>query len=255
MQLMKKYTFLLLSSLGLFSSLQAQVQNEESNSIERHRIWISASNEEGVYHETLIGYVTGATMGIDPAYDGHLLGGNQIKIYSLIEEGKFAIQARPLPFNVQDVVKIGIQVQADQLVTLSLNRKDGIFDQQSVYLHDNATNTCHNLTEGAVTIALEDGIYNERFTVVYQSEQLQTGTWQEQAAIQMAVKPQVGISVQTQQPIQSIELYTVDMKRIQNWKGYEQTLWETNQLALATGVYLLRVHLTDGTSHAKRIVY
>src|SRR5690606_28135485 len=52
----------------------------------------------------------------------------------------------------------------------SLNNVDGLFaDNQNIYLKDNFTQAVHNLKDGAYTFVSEEGIFDTRFEVVYQT--------------------------------------------------------------------------------------
>src|SRR5690606_24875196 len=76
--------------------------------LEKNRVWISISNPQQAYDETLLGYITGATDGLDRAYDGKTFpAGNVVAIYSLLDDVDLAIQGRALPFSPSDVVPIG----------------------------------------------------------------------------------------------------------------------------------------------------
>lgn len=252
---MLKYTFLLLSTFAASLGASAQVLAESTSSIERHRIWISATNPEGVYHETLIGYIQGATLGVDPGYDGYLLGGNQIKIYSLINENQFAIQARPLPFVDTDVVNIGMQFTQSQEVTIALNRKDGLFDTQAVFLHDSQENTCTNLAVDSYTFTSEIGTFNNRFSIIYQNEVLSTADWQTEETLRLAVQPQQWIGVESKQPMKKIEVYSLQMKQIGNWELNAAQSWESQSIQLASGIYFMKIDFQNGESELKRFYY
>lgn len=250
---MKKFTFLLLSTLAC--GWYAQGQSGTTESIERHRIWIAVQDTAGAYHETLIGYVTGATIGVDPGYDGHLLGGNQIKIYSVINNDKFAIQARPLPFDINDVVSLGFQSANEQEVTISLNRKDGLFADQMVYIHDSYTETCQNLQESAYTFLTDPGVFHDRFTIIYQNQALGNEDFTAVKDFELAVKPQQWIGLNSREPLAAVEIYNLKGQRVADWNTTATTRWETAAIHLAPGVYMLKAKTVNGAEHFQRMVF
>src|SRR5690606_8554704 len=72
---------------------------------ERHRLWLNISNAAGLSKQTLVGYVSSATNGIDRGFDGKVAdAGNPVSLYSLVDGTALAIQGRALPFDVSDVV-------------------------------------------------------------------------------------------------------------------------------------------------------
>ncbi|HEX8575208.1 MAG TPA: hypothetical protein VF677_02840 [Flavobacterium sp.] len=145
--------------------------NAYTSNIEKHRIWLNLSNEQGsVFYQTLIGYVAGATAGFDRGYDGLSFGNIGSSLTTTINNSEYAIQARPLPFDISDVVALSFNADTDGTYIISLADTDGIFaDNQTVFLKDNTTGTIHNITAGAYTFNTNAGTFANRFEVVYQS--------------------------------------------------------------------------------------
>jgi len=75
---------------------------------ENQHIWLNITTNEGKdINQILIGYIDGATMGTDANYDGKSYGNNGNYLYSIIENEKYVIQGRALPFNSNDEVPLG----------------------------------------------------------------------------------------------------------------------------------------------------
>src|SRR5690606_36783221 len=74
-----------------------------------HRYWLNLSIEETALNQILIGYMYGATYGVDIQIDGVMFGYEGNAIYSIIEDSEepFVIQGLPTPFNINDLVRIG----------------------------------------------------------------------------------------------------------------------------------------------------
>lgn len=196
---MKKFTFCLVEALSLVKSLVlvpilfllfvnfaiAQTPNAKFNvpdsdlsnllirpaaSIERHRLWLDATNGTGLFSQTLIGYMTGATSGVDAGIDGRYINDGDIAFSSLIDNVEYAIQGRALPFNVADVVPLGFKVVSAGTYTIAIDHIDGLFSLgQSIYLKDNLTNTLQNLSVGSYSFSSNAGTFNSRFEIVYQN--------------------------------------------------------------------------------------
>src|SRR5690606_26506327 len=116
-----------------------------------HRYWLNLSIEETALNQILIGYMEGATYGVDNQIDGVMFGYEGNAIYSIIEnsEEAFVIQGLPTPFDVNDHVAIGFKAVESGTFTIALSNFDGLFEEenQDIYLKDNFTNTPHNLKE------------------------------------------------------------------------------------------------------------
>ncbi|MBD3582698.1 hypothetical protein [Flavobacterium selenitireducens] len=142
-------------------------QNQE---MERHRVWLNATNATGAFSQALVGYIEGSTLGNDAHIDGKYFNDGEIALYSLIEGERFGIQGRPLPFEDTDVVPMGFKATVAGSYAIAIDHMDGLFlEGQDVFLRDNLTGTIHDLNDGAYTFVSEAATFNTRFEVVYQN--------------------------------------------------------------------------------------
>lgn len=163
---MKLKLFLLLC-IGSFS-----VMGKSSEALlERHRMWLNLSNPEVVFNQILVGYIENATMGKDTGIDAVMFGYEGNALYSLIENetGRFVIQGRALPFDVEDVVPLGFRAVNAGDFSISLSNFDGVFltENQAVYLKDNFTQTYHDLKSSPYQFTTEIGVFDYRFELIY----------------------------------------------------------------------------------------
>lgn len=138
--------------------------------VERHRIWLNLSNGTEVVGQTLLGYMTDATSGVDYGIEGRYFNDSPIAFTSYIENQEFAIQGRSLPFTSDDVVPMSFKTDVAGNYTVSIDHVDGLFaGSQEVLLKDNVTAQLHNLKTGAYSFASEAGVFNNRFEIVYRA--------------------------------------------------------------------------------------
>lgn len=143
------------------------------NNTEKHRMWLNLSDNTTDYNQILVGYVEHASMGADHQIDAKMFGYSGNAIYSLIENEKYVIQGRSLPFDNNDIVPIGFKATNAGNFTISISKKDGLFEnEQLIYLKDLALNITHNLSESAYSFLTEAGTFENRFEIVYQNEPL-----------------------------------------------------------------------------------
>ncbi len=143
------------------------------NNTEKHRMWLNLSDNTTNYNQILVGYVENASMGADHQIDAKMFGYSGNAIYSLIENEKYVIQGRSLPFNNNDTVPIGFKATNAGNFTISISKKDGLFEnEQFIYLKDLALNITHNLSESAYNFLTEAGTFENRFEIMYQNEPL-----------------------------------------------------------------------------------
>lgn len=143
---------------------------QATNTLERHRVWLNATNGAGAFSQTMIGYMANATNGLDTQIDGKYINDGEIALTSLLDANPMAIQGRALPFDAADVVPMRFKVTTAGTYTIAIDHADGIFaNDQTVFLRDNVLGVTHNLNDGAYTFAVEAGTFDSRFEVVYQA--------------------------------------------------------------------------------------
>ena len=135
-----------------------------NSALQKNRLWISLSNTQGAYNETLLGYVSGATNSFDALYDGKTFpSANVLSLYSILGAENCAIQGRALPFNADEIIPLGYKSTIDGTFTMAIEQFEGLFQNQTVYVLDKLDNSMHNLKTGHYTFASGIGTFNTRF--------------------------------------------------------------------------------------------
>ena len=160
-----------------------RMSNEEETinieNFERHRIWLDIKDANNNSEIALVGYVEGATMDKDSKYDA-LSSTMNLNIYSIIDNEKFSIQGRSLPFDDDDEVAIGFNVPASGNYTLGINTADGLFlGNQDIYLKDEQLGIYHDLKSTPYAFTATSGVHNDRFKLVYKNTVLSNVTFNE----------------------------------------------------------------------------
>ena len=153
------------------------VHHDTIASLEKHRIWVSLSNQEGAFSESLIGYIQGATNSFDSLFDAKTIPSqNTIAIYTMIGTESYSIEGRNLPFTNFDVIPLGYNTTTAGSFTINLENFDGIFNDQKVYLHDKYNDTYTDLKANSFTFTTAVGTYNDRFELRYSLPTLNTNS-------------------------------------------------------------------------------
>ncbi len=143
--------------------------------VERNRIWLDATSTTGDFSQTMVGYMAGATNGIDPRIDGRYINDGTIALTSLINTTPYAIQGRALPFVSTDEVPLSFSATVAGTYSISLNRFDGLFNNpnKGIYLKDNQSDVIHDLRSGAYSFTADSGSTASRFELVFQTNYYQ----------------------------------------------------------------------------------
>lgn len=154
-----------------------QVQDELTPSAtaepaEVHVLKLSIRNEQGAFHQMLVGYTAGVSNELDEI-DGVLFGGNYVSLYSIAENTALVVQGRGLPFQDSDQVTLGYSVTLSGNFSINLDYFDGLFLEENanqvIYLKDNLLEVVHNLRESPYEFHSEIGNFNDRFLLVYKN--------------------------------------------------------------------------------------
>jgi len=138
--------------------------------VEKDRIWLNLTSNDS-FNQILIGFIDGATNGIDRSYDGirFSAGANSI-FYSMIEDKPFAIQGRPaLTSNEQ--ISLGYTTTKANHFTITIDHTEGALDDSRVVLYDKLLNKGHDLKNGGYTFYVSEAIeVNNRFDLFILSD-------------------------------------------------------------------------------------
>jgi trimeric autotransporter adhesin len=135
---------------------------------EKSRVWLNLTNKAGVFSQALVGYVDGATLGVDNSIDGKYINDSAIALTSNINGEEYTIQGRPA-FDATDVVALNFKTDVAGDFSIALGNFDGVFAAgQDVYLVDNKTGVETDLKAGNYTFTAAVGVDNTRFSLKYQ---------------------------------------------------------------------------------------
>lgn len=223
--------------------------------LESHRLWLDISNAQGAFKQTLIGYVETATDGTDRLFDGELAEtGNVVQLYSFINEDKMTIQGLALPFEVSDIIPLGLKSTIATTYTISLSNFDGLFENQDVYLEDKLLNVIHNLKESDYVFSTEIGTFNDRFQLRFSPVALGNPTFN--ASTVVVFKNDLGIYVSTgNQDINHVSIHDVTGKLIFDKNNVNNDTLQITSLPKATQVLLVTVENAQGVKVTKKVIY
>jgi len=224
--------------------------------LEKHRIWLNLSNETNGFSQSLIGYVENATNGYDRNFDGELLGGGSVSLYSLLDGDKMAIQGKTLPFDQNDQVPMGFKATAAGNLKVSLDHFDGLFSGQNIYLEDKALDIIHDLKAAPYTFTTTAGTFNERFIVRYTNESLGTGEHSMDAnGVIVAVKDKVIKVISAKENIQSIAVFDLLGRAIYENNQVNALSFSTEEIAAQEQVLIVKIVLENNAKADRKIIF
>lgn len=219
-------------------------RNANSTMSEKHRIWLNLSNSQNKFRQTLIGYVAGATNGLDRLYDGTTFTSNEINIYSLVNDSKLVIQGKALPFDQNDVVPIGYSITTAGDYTIAIDHMDGVFENnQTVYLKDKLLNVVHNIKANPYSFNTASGTFDNRFEIVFNANALGTGDLEGNNAVAYVKDNQ--LHIESVVNIKEILIYELSGKKINTITNNDLDTSLSTAFNYPNGVYIIKVMLDN----------
>ena len=231
--------------------------NNETATLEKHRIWLNLISVSGSFNQILVGYVDGATNGWDRTYDGTRIGlGTGNSFYSVLHDKDLVIQGRPTPFSEYDAVRLGYKSTLREAFSLRLDHFDGLFENQEIYVEDKELNVIHNLKESPYNFRSGIGTYNRRFVLRFTDSNGETRVLSDTLEPNVnAIIEQRNLVIEASQNIITVDIYDVSGKLIGSDSLVEMSRNYSSNFLYAEGVYLIKIKLENGYIATKKLIH
>lgn len=224
----------------------------------RSKIRLLFKSPTGYERQLLVGADENASSEFDLGYDGLLIEDYAADMFWTFNGAKFVIQAVNA-FNIDQELKIGLKVESEGVVSISIDTLENIDERFDLFIHDNLTGKNYDLTKNSAEIYLEAGDYMDRFDVRFKAEK--TLSVEHEATIN-----QIDVFVNNSaKELQIKNTLTTKIKTIclYNSLGQLQHKWQKNlentQISLPvlnkiTGVYFVQIDTDKGVVTKKIII-
>ncbi len=122
----------------------------------------------GYYRQIMLGSNIDASMDFDFGYDAFISDLNEEDMYWIIEDGKFVIQGVN-KFLLSQEFPLGLAVENAGFIKITAEELVNLDPGLVPYIRDNVTGRAHNIKTSPFEISLEPGVYNDRFSMVFQT--------------------------------------------------------------------------------------
>ena len=220
---------------------------------EKSRVWLNLTNEAGAFSQMLVGYMDGASKGVD-ATDGKYINDSATALTSNIEGGEYVIQGRPA-FDASDVVALNFKAAAAGTFTITKDSADGVFATgQDVYFVDATNGTETNLQTDAYTFSAPAGTSNARFSLKYQKTLgINVNAFNDNGVAVYRNNGTINVSSGANE-ISSIKVYDILGRVIAEQNNVNANSATINNLRATNQVLLVKVTGADNTVVTKKVV-
>lgn len=224
------------------------------------RFWLNVTNaENNAFSQAMVGYFDGATNGYDNGYDGKSLLEGNTRLYSIAYNAqdtlRLALQARSA-FTIADVVPLGFSATVAGSFEITIDHADGIFTGgQDIYIVDRYTNVTHNLKDGNYTFTTEPGTFEDRFQIIYTTEEvLDNDNPIVNTADVVVYRNGSQVGVTAPRTIQSVEIYDMLGRIIYQNNNVNDTEFTSSALNTTQQVIIVRATLDNQQVVSKKIM-
>lgn len=228
-----------------------------------NKLWINLTTSSGAFSQILTSYVDGATAANDGLnYDAPRFTPQNAAatLYTSIpfNNRKYAIQGKaPSDLNTNEILYLGFKSTINSTTTFKLSIADiegRFFNNNAVYIKDNALNIIHNLSQQDYTFTSDSGEFNDRFQIVFSENTL--GTTLREANIPVDLIQDVSnnfkITSKTSS-LASIQAFDLNGRILLNREQLVNSTHTFSLNTLAKSAYIIKVTLTNGTVWSKKI--
>jgi hypothetical protein len=229
-------------------------KTKKETETEKSCVWLNLTNTEGLFSQALVGYLDGATVGVDNGYDGLYINDSATALTSIVDGEEYTIQCRPA-FDAKDVVALGFKTAAAGNFTIAVDSKDGVFAaEQDIYLVDSKTGIETDLKANSYTFAAEAGVDNARFTLKYQKT-LKVGepTFDENTVKVYKNNGTIYVNA-AEKSIKTIEVFDVQGRLLAKQTNVKSNTATISNLKAVRQMLIVKVSADDNTVVSKKIV-
>ncbi|WP_264559875.1 T9SS sorting signal type C domain-containing protein [Flavobacterium sp. N2270] len=237
------------TSTQFFRSSSASVEAE------KHRIWLNLKGTDLDYNQILVGYMNGASSGIDQMIDGEVLDKSKTMIYNLISDNEYVIQGRALPFSDEDVVPLGLKVIEAGSYEISLENLDGLFVTQDVFIKDNLSGTLHDIKEGNYSFNSQAGTFNDRFELVYKNIALNNDSFENNSFVNTFSSNGILNVVSSKNNLKTVEVYDILGKVIYSNKNVNALEHVISSITTSNQTLIIKITLDNGKQVDKKVIF
>ncbi|WP_281337141.1 LamG-like jellyroll fold domain-containing protein [Flavobacterium eburneipallidum] len=223
------------------------------------KIRLGYNNKDNYHRQVLIGFMDDkATNGFDNGYDGEIMDDFPNDMYFLNSGKQLVIQGEGY-FNTNMTYPIGVKTNTEGKVNFTIDEIENFDPQQPVFIHDNLTDTYHDIRTQNYEVTLPAGTNNSRFSLRFIDKTLNV-TQNTVNDIRVS-HIQNGNIVEIKNDLQDI---TVEKLTLFNLLGQEMNSWKLDNLDqqniqvpltnVSAGVYIIKVKTAKGESSKKIIV-
>lgn len=204
-----------------------------------------------------LAFATQATDGVDRGIDALSPVSNNLPndVYFFLDNDKYVIQG--VSFDIAKRIPIGVKAAGNTNFKFYIPETVNFDENQMVYLYDSQDGIYHDIKNSNYEITLPAGIYNNRFELTFQGDQLENSgnIKNDFVIVQNNTTEMLTVSNPNLLNVRSVTLYDLTGKQIfEKQKLATQEIYQFSTNGLSEAVYLVELLTADNRKISQKII-
>lgn len=247
-----------LNSNVMFRNETITNPNDSYQEDQYEKIRLGFTTATNLHRQVLLGFMNDkATNGLDYGYDSILFDEQQNDMYFTNSNSKLTIQGEGY-FNSNNIYPITVKTSITGNVKFMLDGLENFDSTQPIYIHNNTTDSYHDLRNGIYEINLTAGTYETQFSLRFNQTTLSNEDVVVNGLNTMFIQNNNTIAIKNELLnlfIEKVHLYNLLGQIIKTWdvSNYDQTNISIPVEFISTGTYIVKIQTTNG-NFSKKII-
>lgn len=237
------------------ASVSTQFFKTSNTVVEKDRVWLNLNHDNTPYNQILVAYVDNATNGYDHGIDGKTLNQSKTILYNIVEDTEHVIQGRPLPFTDDDIVPLGLKVITSGTYSISIDNQEGLFNTQDIFIKDKSINMIHDLKVSPYVFTSQDGVFNDRFEIVYKNALLNNNDFVDENAVNVFVNNEVVYINSSKEFIKEVMVFDLLGRKIYQSSNVNQKEMQISSLHSNNQALIVKIKLVNNQELTKKLLF
>lgn len=222
------------------------------------KLWVNLTDNEGYTAQLGLAFLQNATTDYLIGEDVKTVNGRKYNFYTKSTNEDLIIDVQDA-FNENKVIPLGItntSENAQMMFTISIPKKEGVFNTQNVYLHDALLNIYHNLTNGAYTFTTNSAIIDNRFNLVFTTNPITFTKQVDTNEVIVFIDQNTVKIISSKKNITSVEVFDIYTANTSGMLIGKSGKVNEKEVTIPVGEVLfinVKIRLEDGTLITKKI--
>lgn len=245
------------TSMFVKSSTNKKKSSANNKTNNTPRIKLMYQSPKGYHRQLLVGANKNASIDFDMGYDAFMTDVAEEDMYWYFDESKFVIQGVD-KFDDSQEFGLGLVVKQAGIIKIKLDVIENFDENIALFIKDASTGETYNINNNSFDLFLDPGVYNDRFSLVFQSKNALSVTEESKVLNNVLVyydsnSGELKLVNKYGVYVSNISLYSVLGQNVLEAK-INSSINESIPFTVAAGTYIVKLNTEQGKLNKKIII-